>query len=299
MKTQKIKGLDIIPPKSHSGEYETPDDMPRSHMITIAVAKRNGGKTTAITNMIEKMKYDYCIVVSPTMQSNKELMSRLNVKHTFEDPDCPKLVDKIKEIIENEAKDLERYRDEMRRYNKMMKAMNSDDGHLEDNDLILFFGDNKDFMKPKHEYNGRPPMIIVLFDDCLGSMLYSKPRKLNALSTYSRHIGQLKEGGAVGVSLAFLIQSYKCQTGGLNKVIRNQCTNLLVFKTKDQNEMKDIYESVAGEIDEETFYNVYNKAIGNGENYPFLFIDFHKKPHQPSMFRSKFNEYIITEKNKK
>ncbi len=126
-------------------------------------------------------------------------------------------------------------------------------------------------------------------------MLYSKPRKLNALSTYSRHCGQLAEGGAVGISLAFLLQSFKCQVGGLSRVIRNQCTNLIVFKTKDSGELKDIYESVAGEIDELTFYDVYNSAIGSGENYPFLFIDLHKKPNQPSMFRSKFQEYIIPE----
>ena len=63
----------------------------------------------------------------------------------------------------------------------------------------------------------------------VGSAVYSKPRKLNGLATYSRHVGQLKEGGAIGVSLFYLIQSYKCQSGGLNKVVRNQCTALMVF----------------------------------------------------------------------
>lgn len=295
MRTQKVKGLDIVPPKHHSGEIETPPHMPRAHMVNVTIGKRNSGKTTAMVNMIEQMGYDYAIVVSPTMKSNRELMKRLNVKYTFEDPDCPKVVDKIKEIIEKEAKDLDRYREELRRYEKMMKAINNPNGHLNDDDLIMFFGDNKDFMKPTHEYNGRPPKVIALFDDALGSMLYSKPRKLNALSTYSRHCGQLADGGAVGISLAFLLQSFKCQVGGLSKVIRNQCTNLIVFKTKDSSELKDIYESVAGEIDELTFYDVYNSAIGNGDDYPFLFIDLHKKLSQPSMFRKKFSEYIIPE----
>ena len=78
-----------------------------------------------------------------------------------------------------------------------------------------------------------------IFDDCLGSAVYSKPRKLNGLATYSRHVGQLKEGGAIGVSLFFLVQSYKCQSGGLNKVVRNQCTALMVFRTKDAAELDD------------------------------------------------------------
>jgi hypothetical protein len=37
----------------------------------------------------------------------------------------------------------------------------------------------------------------------LGSGIYSRPRKLNGLSTYSRHVGQLKQGGAIGVSLFY------------------------------------------------------------------------------------------------
>jgi len=292
MRTLKVKGLEIKPPKKHSGEYTTPDQMPRAHMVNVTIGKRNSGKTTAMINLIENMNYDYAIVISPTMQSNKELMERLNVRHTFDDPDDPSVVDNIKAIIQKEADDIKRYKEDMRRYNKLVKAMKNPSAVISDEDLIEFFSDG-DFQKPEHEWDGRPPMVICLIDDCLGSMLYSKPRKLNALSTYSRHIGPLEEGGAVGISLAFLIQSFKCQTGGLSKTIRNQCTNLIVFKTKDNAEKKDIYDSVAGEIDEDTFSRVYDQAIGTGEDYPFLFIDLHKKPNHPSMFRRRFNEFIL------
>ena len=237
------------------------------------------------------MGYDYTIAVSPTMKSNKEMMKRINVEHTFEDVDDPKIIDDIKKIVEDEAKDLERYKEELKRYNKLMKDL-KEGNYMNDDDLILFF--NKDnFQPPEHRFNGRKPRIAVLVDDCLGSGLFSRPRKLNALSTYSRHIGQLEEGGSIGVSLYFLIQSFKCQVGGLNKTIRNQATSLILFKTKDKGELKDIAESVAGEIDDEKFYKVYDTAIGDGSDYPFLFIDLHKKPNQPSMFRRKLDTYII------
>jgi hypothetical protein len=134
---------------------------------------------------------------------------------------------------------------------------------LPEEDLAAFCRDG-DFKPPEHRYNGRKPKIAVIFDDCLGSTVYSKPRKLNALATYSRHVGQLKEGGAIGVSLFFLVQSYKCQSGGLNKVVRNQCTALMVFRTKDAAELDDIASSVAGEIDRPTFDRVYGAAIGDG-----------------------------------
>jgi len=292
MKTAKVKGLDIIPPKSESGMYETPVNLPVAGQVCIANGKRKSGKSTAIINLIERMKFDYCIAVSPTMNSNKELMQRINIEHTFEDVDDPNVIDKIKDIVKKEAEDLERYKDELKRYNKLMKDLK--EGKYMDDDLLLqFFSDEGHFMKPEHRWNGEKPRIAVIFDDMLGSGIYSRPRKLNGLATYSRHIGQLKEGGAIGVSLFFMIQSYKCQTGGLNKVIRNQCTSLILFKTKDRQEMKDVAESCSGEVDEETFYKVYDTAIGDGSNYPFLFIDFHKKKEHPSMFRRRFDEFII------
>ena len=303
LSTQSVKGLQIVITKGESGAYETPPDMPKAHCVMVICGKRASGKSQICINLIEKMKYDYTIAVSPTMNSNKELMSRLNIQHVFEDPDDLTCVDKIKEIVNEEARDLERYRHEMKEYNKLMR--NIRDGNRVDDDLMLkYFEANtygmNDFIKPKHKWNGKKPRIAVLFDDMLGSMIYSKPRKINALSTYSRHLGQLEEGGSIGVSLYFLIQSFKMQTGGLNRVIRNQCTQLIMFKTKDLKELDDIADSCGGEISKETFVKVYDYAIETGGSHPFLFIDLHKKPEHPSMFRTGLDTFIIVpELNKK
>lgn len=290
MKTTKVKGLEIIPPAHESGLYTTDTFMPKMHQVCIAVGKRASGKSTAIINLIERMKFDYVIAVSPTMNSNKELMDRLNIEHVFEDVDDPSVIDSIKDIVKKEAEDLERYKEEVKRYNKLMKDL-KDGKYLNDDLLLQFFSDEGSFIKPTHRWNGEKPRIAVIFDDMLGSGIYSRPRKLNGLSTYSRHVGQLKEGGAIGVSLFFMIQSFKCQTGGLNKVIRNQCTSMCLFKTKDRQEMKDVAESVSGEISEELFNKVYDTAIR--EPYDFLLIDLHKKKEHPSMFRRRLDEFII------
>ena len=295
---KKIKGMEIIPPQSESGYYETDANLPKCHQNCVISAKRNSGKTTLAVNLIEKMKYDYVIAVSPTLQSNKEIMSRLKVEHVFEDVDDTGIVDNIKNIINQEATDLETYLEDLKKYNKLMKDIKSGKYMGNDDLLLQFFNDEDNmFLKPTHRWNGRRPRVACLIDDCLGSMLYSKPRKLNSLATYSRHVGQLKEGGAIGISLYFLVQSYKAQVGGLSRVIRNQATTLVVFKTKDEVELEGIYESVAGEIDKETFYKVYEYAIGDGNNYEFLFIDFHPKKGQ-SMFRKYLNEYICPEQLK-
>ena len=293
MKTVKVSNMDITPPKTTSGDFETPKMCIAGHCVVLCVGKRRSGKTTACTSLVEKMGFDYVIAVSATMASNKELMSRLNIQHEF-DPDDPVVIDKIKEIVEGEAADLERYHEEMRRYRKLMKLIHSESPlfRLPEEDLAAFYRDG-DFKPPEHRYNGRKPKIAVIFDDCLGSAVYSKPRKLNGLATYSRHVGQLKEGGAIGVSLFFLVQSYKCQSGGLNKVVRNQCTALMVFRTKDAAELDDIASSVAGEIDRRTFDRVYGAAIGDGEGHPFLLIDFARRATHLSMFRRRLNEFII------
>ena len=295
LSTQSVKGLQIVPPRETSGAYETSPDMPKMHCVTVIVGKRAAGKSVAAINLIEKMGYDYTIAVSPTMNSNKELMSRLNIEHTFDDPDDLTCVDKIKEIVNEEARDLERYRHEMKEYNKLMNDIKNGKS-LDDNMLLKFFDTNtyglNDFIKPKHRWDGKKPRIAVIFDDMLGSLIYSRPRKINALSTYSRHLGQLQEGG--------LIQSFKCQTGGLNRVIRNQCTQLIVFKTKDNKELDDIADSCGGEISKDKFIQVYDYAIETGGDHPFLFIDLHKKPNHPSMFRVNFDKFIIVDElNKK
>ena len=159
MKTAKVKNLDIIPPKNEVGQYPTETYLPKMHQVCIAVGKRNSGKSTAIINLIEKMKFDYTIAVSPTMQSNKELMDRLNIEHVFQDVDDPNVIDKIKDIVKQEAEDLERYQEELKRYNKLMKDLK--EGKYMDDDLLLqFFSDDGHFTKPEHKWNGMKPKCI-------------------------------------------------------------------------------------------------------------------------------------------
>ena len=133
--------------------------------------------------------------------------------------------------------------------------------------------------------------MCLLLDDMLGSRIYSSPRKLNQLTIFHRHLGGFKKGGALGVSLFFLVQSYKTQVGGLTKTIRNQATTIILFQTKSEKELQDVAEEVGGEVSTLQFYEVYNRAVR--ERHDFLFIDLHKKDSHPSMFRRNFDEYLL------
>ena len=121
MKT--MKNMKIVPPKETSGMYPTPPECPVAGQVCVAVGKRKSGKSVAVINLIEKMQFDYVIAISPTMNSNKEIMERINIEYVFDDVDDPNVIDEIKKIVQKEADDLERYREELKRFNKLMKDL--------------------------------------------------------------------------------------------------------------------------------------------------------------------------------
>ena len=163
-------------------------------------------------------------------------------------------------------------------------------------DALLDFYDAKsgNFKKPTHKWNNRKCVIGVVFDDCVGSAIYTKGiRKLNQFVIFHRHQGQLKDGGALGCSLYFLVQSFRCQSGGLSKCIRNNTTSMLVWKTKSQRDLDEIADECAGEVNKDTFMKLV--CLATAEPHDFLFIDLHPKPSHPSMFRRNFDTFLIPE----
>ena len=114
-----------------------------------------------------------------------------------------------------------------------------------------------------------------------------------------RHMGQIKldkknkeMAGALGVSIYLAIQNLKATGGGCPRAIRNNATQMiLVGKSKDEQELKDIYGSVSGEINYDDFINGYEYATA--EPYNSFVIDLHPKKNHPSRFRKNMNEFIL------
>jgi hypothetical protein len=164
--------------------------------------------------------------------------------------------------------------------------------HVSD-DLLMEFFKQGDFQKPKPKYGHEgPPVLGLVLDDCLGSMLFTKGiRKLNALTIYHRHLGQLKDGGAIGLSLFFLVQSYKCQVGGLSKTIRGNCTSLVLFHTKSIKELQEISEECSAEVSPDTFFKIVKMA--HQDKHDFLLVDYHRKDSHPSAFRRNLDTFLV------
>ena len=297
MRTQHVPGMEIKVPKGNAFAFETDDMMFKSHQNCLVIGKRGSGKSVIAVNIIERMKYDRIFIVSPTIQSNKALLDRLRIDpDDIYDPDDLEALDDIKRKIDEERDLYEKYLADMKKYKEFMKKLESNNPifHIPDETLLMFF-QNGTFQKPRHKWNGRKPHMAVLFDDVMGSLLFTKGiRKLNKMTIFHRHLGQLEKGGALGCSLYFLVQSYEAQAGGISKCIRNQATTIVLFKTKNDKELQEIQEECSGEIDKETFYQMYEQATEGEHNA--LVIDLHyKKGIHPSGFRKNLDTFLIPE----
>jgi hypothetical protein len=295
MKIVKVNNADIKLVSGKSFAYNTPPEMPKGHMVSIACGKRGAGKSVAITNLIKMLKYDRVLCISPTFKSNSILMKDLNINpnDVFEDADDPHVVDKIIKIIEDERDELETYLEQKKEYSKLLKMLNENYDNIPDEMLLMFYQGGQ-FIPPQHKYGGRNPFIALMIDDCQSSKLFTNKRIQN-LTIKHRHIGAFNsDRPSIGVSLFFLVQNIKSKSGGLDRAIRNNSTNMLLFKNKDLAELDFIANEMAGEVDKTTFLNAYDYAMDDGE-HPFLFIDLHKKQHHASMFRSRFNKFLVNQ----
>lgn len=294
MKEVKIKGMDIKLPKGNAFAYETAEPLPKLHQNFLCIAPRGQGKTTLTINLMERMPFDRIFVISPSVASNTDLMRRLKLdpEDIYDDPDDISCLGDIKEKIEKERDDLEEYEKKKKLFKELMKALNDGSWNVGD-DMLLEFYKNGTFEPPTHKWDGRRPVCAILFDDCMGSQLFTKGiRKLNQLVIYHRHLAQFKEGGALGCSLFFLVQSYKAQSGGISRCIRGNCTSLAIGRTKSQKELDDISEECGAEVSKETFMKVHTQATKDSK-FDFLVIDFHRKDTHPSPFRKNLDTFII------
>lgn len=289
--------------KGSAFQTETAPHLPRLPTMTIACGKRGSGKSVAITNLLRMYKetgtMDRIFIISPTFNSNKKLMKELDIKEedVFDDPDEPGLIQKIIALVDSERNDFLRWTHLKKNYDRIMDQIKR--GMLpptdEFDDYLMSYFDiaNNTFRMPEPKYpryrKGQPPVLALFIDDSLCSKLMTN-RKFPALIMRHRHLGDFPEGGAVGLSIFIAIQSYKAQSG-LPKCIRNQSTSACFFRTKDSTELKQIAESFSGEIPIETFIKLYE--VATEKPHDFLFVDLHKKPEQPSMFRKTFDTYLI------
>ena len=307
MKTKFEKRAILKVDKGSAFKIETADHLPALHQMLILNGKRGSGKSVAATNLLRMYKQtgtmDRILFISPTFNSNKQLMKDLDIddNDVFQDPDDPNLISNIIDIVNDERDEYLKYQHLKSNYKKIMKSIKNGTDIVEDMDeyLLAYYNiNNNTFNHPKPRYprydQNKPGIISLFIDDCLCSKLFTNRRFVN-LITRHRHLGDFPEGGAVGLTIIIAIQNYKASSGSCPKSVRNNAVSLCLFKTKDESELKQIAESFSGEIPTEKFIKLYENATE--EDYSFLFVDLHKKKNQPSMFRKRFDTYLLVDED--
>jgi len=290
-KTQlKFKDLGTAP-----FAIETSPEHIRLHTITLACGKRGSGKSYFLSNLLSWLGFDRIIIVSPTYESNFSQFAHLGIQDEDKlDPDDPGVVEKIIQKVESERDDLLEYRHKLKLYKELKKVCSNPDDLGDDKDTFWEYIslDGRGFAPPEHRWGGRKPKIAVFVDDAQSTAIFRNRRFLN-LATRHRHIGAMpNDEASIGISMFLAVQSYTAQSGGIPRAIRGNATHMALWKTKNAKELKLISEEFAGEVSPETFFKVYNYAMENGGEYPFLFIDLHKKPEHPSGFRASYLNFV-------
>lgn len=268
--------------------------------ILLSIAKRFSGKTASLTYFLKIMKnmdrLDRVLVITPTYANNRHYYKGLDVNEDTDvfDPTidtCSHLM----EVLDDEARAFDEYHLQMERWDELQKEIKSKK-HVNDiNEELLLSFENME--KPTYKYmrNGRAyrPVITAIFDDCMGTDLYS-PSKRNMLSYMvikHRHLGQTEFGkGSIGLNLIFAVQAYTSNGQGIPKSIRTNVTILCCFRNKNLKELQTIAEELAGEVHPETFFKLHAQATEIP--YGFLTVDLNKKKSALSSFRQNFDKYL-------
>lgn len=293
--TKKISGYEIKPPKKKAFQIETPPDQIKLHCLLVASGKRGGGKSVAVSNLcaklIEQNVLDRVMLISPTYFSNKEIFAPLNIDESCDvmEPEKDVVKDVIKKV-EDEKKEYEEFLENLKKwklFQKLMKSkkpINKLDPALLVEFMELGFLDPALPEKPEWKYkHERPPRIMLIIDDCMGTPLMNPKSGLVNLCIKHRHVAE-----GMGLSICMMVQSY-CAIGGIPRPIRENCTVALFFKCKDENQIKKIHQEIGADVELDQWDELYKYATA--ELFGFLMVDFHPKD-KTKMFRKNLNEYL-------
>lgn len=290
MKVKHINEFDIELPNKGAFTIETEFNYPKLHTLTIASGRRGGGKSVSIANFIKKCKkkvyFDKVFLITPTYNSNKLIWDIANIQ---EEDIIEPTINAIHELIERVEKEKDEWDEFLRKKESYMKFKRERKNlhGVSDDDILIYF-DNNFFIegKPIWKYKKeQPPRLAVIIDDALGTPLLARSTAgLLNLCIKHRHIAD-----GLGISIFMLVQSY-CAQGGLNRAIRENTTNLLLFKINDENQLQKVKEECDLPVTEEEFTELCKYA--HSIPYNFLFIDFNPKCKR-YIFRSGWNDFLI------
>lgn len=280
--------------------------LPRLHTLCVAAARRGGGKTTLVTNMLRGYKKegmcDRCFIVSPTAGSNAEFYEGLvnDDADLFHEPTNASVLEIIAHI-EKEAEDHKEWEETLKLYKKWIKAVASrrpfehlgGEGKMLPDDVmqrIDELGIPEMTKPPPPKYaHGRPPVCHILFDDIQGSQIMRQGSPFINLCIRHRHVGQ-----GLGCSIWILCQSY-ISTSSTPRPIRENAILLLLWAVRDEKLREQIAREAAGcSVSVDEFKAAFDFATADEDGHGVLMVDYSAPRGQ--QFRRGLDEILSVHK---
>ena len=258
-----IKKLDIYdkkdePKQGVSNSYETSPNAISQPCLMYVSAVRNSGKSFAVSKMVRGLQrekvFDSVKIITPTFNSNKAYFGDL-----IKDPELDVLeptrdsIQKVIEMVEADRDEFEAHLEKLKEYNEFVKLLRQ--GADMTDDQVIKYIDlgflNAEFEKPIFKYEKfagrlRPPQTLLILDDILSSPAVLQSSGLIKLATLNRHCAPLRETfgslgrsprSACGISVIIISQTYNMPQG-ISRTIRENITHLLLFKNKQEKQLK-------------------------------------------------------------
>lgn len=279
MKTQHLVGLDNKEIKVKDDDKPTfPHDIFQPYCRVALTGASGCGKSNAFINLFEKMypHLDKIYVVSPTISNDPKqraaFVDRENVM-VFDEP--------TEALIRDIQKDAQRIHEQYNASIKVKKAFDKwrkndyDELKLTGSEMAMLDSIMWDIDNIQWKKNRRPNLLLFC-DDLQGTPVL-RGKALEALTIKARHHN---------VNLFMTAQTFK----GISPNIRRNLSGFMVFRTIDNNLLKDIFTETMGlwkSFDD--FMEKYEYATGQNK-HEFLYIDVNDKDHP---IRKNFNEVIL------
>ena len=169
----------------------------------------------------------------------------------------------------------------------------------DDFELIEDMMFDEKLVAPKYKRkNHRRPQCIVILDDILSTPVMSQGSSFSRLMTINRHIAPMREGGACGLGVIILTQTYSTTNGhGVSRSLRENLTELTIFQNKQEKMLDKMISEFGGAISEEQFRQAYDIAIR--EDYDNLTISFGRLDCPTLRFRKNLSSFIIFPEDEK
>ena len=267
------------------------DGVPKPPVLGIFVGKRGQGKTVTATRLLhyythhnpEIFQKELVFVVSPTAESQQHLWDHIGVleENVFPASNPVEVKQIVDNIIEVLKKKKEKY-DEDQEYIEAYEALLRGSRLTARQEFLLDQRDCQPLVDPEPW-----PRPILLLDD-LSHMKVMDKAWFISLCLRHRHVA-----GGVSLSIMMLVQSLR---GGVARVIRQNCSLIILYSTHDQTAKDDLYAECSHLLDKDEFMALFEHATD--ERHDFLSVDLSQDDKNRVFSRSFEHWYQISDPNK-